>query len=75
MIELTVLEATLIVLNIALAYLNFQLTSDLKKHNTAMAVMLYGIHSGKLKIVDVVDGDKGGAVGKNQQKHLIAIEN
>ena len=58
MIELTVLEATLIVLNLALAYFNFQLTSDFKKHNTAMAVMLYGIHTGKLKIVDVGDGFK-----------------
>jgi hypothetical protein len=58
MIELTVLEATLIVLNLALAYFNFQLTSDLKKHNAAMAVMLYGIHKGKLKIVDVGDGFK-----------------
>ena len=44
MIELTVLEATLIVINLGLAYVNFQLTNELKKHNTAMAVMLYGIH-------------------------------
>ena len=58
MIELTVLEATLIVINVALVYVNFQLTSDLKKHNTAMAVMLYGIHKGKLKIVDVGEGFK-----------------
>lgn len=58
MIELTVLEATLIVLNLGLAYFNYQLTSDLKKQNTAMAVMLYGIHKGKIKIVDVGDGFK-----------------
>jgi len=58
MIELTVLEATLIALNLGLAYFNFQLTSDVKKHNTAMAVMLYGIHKGKIKIVDVGDGFK-----------------
>ena len=62
MIELTVLEATLIALNLALAYFNFQLTNDLKKHNTAMAVMLYGIHSGKLKIVDIDDGFKVEAI-------------
>lgn len=58
MIELTVLEATLIALNIGLAYINFQLTNNLKKHNTAMAVMLYGIHTGKLKIVDIGSGFK-----------------
>jgi hypothetical protein len=58
MIELTILEATLIALNLGLAYFNFQLTNDLKKHTAAMAVMLYGIHSGKLKIVDIDDGFK-----------------
>ena len=58
MIELTVLEATLIALNLGLAYFNFQLNAELKKHTTAMAVMLYGIHSGKLKIVDIEDGFK-----------------
>lgn len=58
MIELTVLEATLIALNLGLAYFNFQLNAELKKHNTAMAVMLYGIHKGKIKIVDVGDGFK-----------------
>ena len=56
MIELTVLEATLIALNLGLAYFNFQLTNNLKKQNTAMAVMLYGIHKGKLKIVGFEDG-------------------
>ena len=58
MIELTILEATLIVLNLGLAYFNFQLNAELKKHNAAMAVMLYGIHKGKIKIVDVGDGFK-----------------
>jgi hypothetical protein len=58
MIELTVLEATLIALNLGLAYFNFQLNTELKKHNAAMAVMLYGIHKGKIKIVDVGDGFK-----------------
>ena len=58
MIELTVLEATLIVINLGLAYVNFQLTNELKKHNTAMAVMLYGIHKGKLKIGDVGEAFK-----------------
>jgi hypothetical protein len=58
MIELTVLEATLIALNLGLAYFNYQLNAELKKHSTAMAVMLYGIHKGKIKIVDVGDGFK-----------------
>jgi hypothetical protein len=45
-------------LNLGLAYFNYQLNAELKKHSTAMAVMLYGIHKGKIKIVDVDDGFK-----------------
>jgi hypothetical protein len=52
MIELSLLEVVLLLANGVLLYLYFKVNDEIKTHKMAMAAMLYGIHSGKLKIKD-----------------------
>jgi len=55
MIELSLLEVVLLLANGVLLYLYFKANDEIKTHKMAMAAMLYGIHSGKLKITDQGD--------------------
>lgn len=52
MIELTMLEVVLLLANGVILYLYLRAVDDIRSHNTAVAVMLYGLHTGKLKITD-----------------------
>ena len=52
MIELSMLEVVLLLANGIILYLYVKAIDDMKAHNTAVAVMLYGLHTGKLKITD-----------------------
>jgi len=55
MIELSLLEVVLLLANGVILYLYFKATDEIKAHKMAIAAMLYGIHSGKLKITDQGD--------------------
>ena len=55
MIELSLLEVVLLLANGVFLYLYFKATDEIKTHRMAMAAMLYGIHSGKLKITEQED--------------------
>lgn len=58
MIELSMLEIVLMLSNIVVLYFYLKSLDEIKSHKTAVAVMLYGIHSGKLKITDQGDAFK-----------------
>jgi len=58
MIELSLLEVVLLLANGVLLYLYFKVNDEIRTHKMAMAAMLYGIHSGKLKITDEGDAFK-----------------
>ena len=55
MIELSLLEIVLMLSNIVVLYFYLQSLDEIKSHKTAIAVMLYGLHSGRLKITDQGD--------------------
>ena len=55
MIELSLLEVVLLLANGVILYLYFKANDEIKTHKMAIAAMLYGIHSGKLKITDQGD--------------------
>ena len=55
MIEVSLLELVLLLANGVLLYLYFKANDEIRTHKMAMAAMLYGIHSGKLKITDQGD--------------------
>ena len=55
MIELSLLEVVLLLANGVILYLYFKANDEIKAHKMAIAAMLYGIHSGKLKITDQGD--------------------
>jgi len=52
MIELSLLEVVLLLANGVLLYLYFKANDEIRTHKMAVAAMLYGIHSGRLKITD-----------------------
>ena len=52
MIEFTPLEFVLLIGNIVLLFLYYQLSQKIKQHVFAMAALLHGIHTGKLKITE-----------------------
>ena len=52
MIELSLLEIVLMLSNIVVLYFYLKSLDEIKTHKIAMAAMLYGIHTGKLKITD-----------------------
>lgn len=58
MIELSLLEIVLLLSNSILLYFYFKAHDEIKAHKMAITAMLYGIHSGKLKITDVGDAFK-----------------
>lgn len=58
MIELSVLEVVLLLANAVLVYLYFKANDEIKTHKMATAAILYGLHSGKLKITDKGDAFK-----------------
>lgn len=58
MIELSLLEVVLLLSNSIVLYFYLKVLDEIKSHKMAMAAMLYGIHSGKLKITDVGDAFK-----------------
>jgi hypothetical protein len=55
MIELSLLEVVLLLANGVILYLYLKANDDIKNHKMAMTAMLYGIHSGRLKITDQGD--------------------
>lgn len=55
MIEFTVLEAVLLVTVAMLALSYFQLDKEHKAFKRATAIIMLGLHQGKLKTVDVGD--------------------
>jgi len=55
MIELSLLEVVLLLANGVILYLYLKANDEIRTHKMAMAAMLYGIHSGKLKITDQGD--------------------
>jgi hypothetical protein len=52
MIEFTSLEFVLLIGNIVLLFLYYQLSQRVKQQVFAMATLLHGIHTGKLKITE-----------------------
>ena len=52
MIEFTSLEFVLLIGNIVLLFLYYQLSQRAKQQVFAMAALLHGIHTGKLKITE-----------------------
>jgi len=58
MIELSLLEVVLLLANGVILYLYLKANDEITTHKMAMAAMLYGIHSGKLKITDQGDAFK-----------------
>ena len=58
MIEFTALEFVLLFANAILLVLYYQLSSKTKQHEYAMAAILHGIHTNKLKIVETDRGLK-----------------
>lgn len=52
MIELTMLEVVLLLAVGVLLYLYFRAIEDLKAQNAGIAILLYGLHTGKLKIIN-----------------------
>jgi hypothetical protein len=55
MIEFTALEFVLLLGNAVLLFLYFQVQHKSKQHVFAMSAILHGIHTGKLKIIEVGD--------------------
>jgi hypothetical protein len=58
MIELSLLEVVLLLANGVFLYLYFKANDEIRTHRMAVASILYGIHSGKLKITDQGDAFK-----------------
>jgi len=58
MIELTPLEFILLVGNAVLLFLYYQLSSKTKQHEYAMAAILHGLYTNKLKMVKTEKGIK-----------------
>ncbi|CAB4130646.1 hypothetical protein UFOVP133_8 [uncultured Caudovirales phage] len=58
MIEFTALEFVLLLGNLVLVVLYYQLSTKTRQHEFAMAAILHGIHTNKLKIVETDRGLK-----------------
>lgn len=58
MIEFTALEFVLLLGNLVLVVLYYQLSTKTRQHEFAMAAILHGIHTKKLKIVETDRGLK-----------------